>query len=89
MIDIKAAALSGARDIAKARVLYQHGVLRAFDKSGKMVFEAISGEPKPLAGWRRTWTCATSKGTLQIEGKCLCGFWRMARRDALELWGTA
>ena len=89
MIDLRGAALSGARNIAKARVLYQHGILRAFDKAGKMVYEAIATEPKPLAGWRRTWTCETMRGTLRIEGKCLCGWWRLLRRSPEDLWGAA
>lgn len=91
MIDLPAVRLSGAIEIARARVLWFAGILRAFTKDG-LVFETISDKPVPQRAWlSRQWTVRTIRGDITIKARCpTCGGWRkVTKPTAEELWRTA
>lgn len=86
MIDLKAVRVSGAVNIAKARVLWKDGTMKVFGKQG-MIMVTKATEPQRAKGWLRSWIVDTDRGTLKLSAKCQCGWRDVARIPANELWG--
>lgn len=89
MIDLPSVKVSGAFNIARARVLWKEGKLKAFTKDG-VVLELVGvNRPTPNKGWRRSWRAETPYGDITMSAKCsTCGGWRrVTQPTAEELWG--
>jgi hypothetical protein len=87
MVDFPSVRVSGAVTIARARALYNDGVLRLYGKSGRIT-ELQATQPVLKKGWFRSWYTMTDKGILKLSARCLtCGGWRkVTRAKADELW---
>jgi hypothetical protein len=85
--DWLAVELTGAFKSPKARVLWQGGVFKIFDKRG-LIGQLVGNSPVKRPGWRRSWEADTEHGKLYLQGRCIaCGGWiRVATKSKESLW---
>jgi len=89
MIDLPSVKVSGAVSVARARVLWQDGMLRVYTKKGR-VEELRSTEPKRMHGMWPRWAAETNRGQVVFSSRCpSCGGWTAVTRiNREELWAT-
>lgn len=88
MIDFPSVSLSGAIEIARARVLWHEGTLRAYTKNG-LVFETLANAPvEEQTRWQKRFVVQSSRGMIVMKPKCsTCGGWKqVTRKAAFALW---
>ena len=88
MIDHKAVSISGVKNIARARVLWKDGVLKAYTKNG-LVWGVKSEAPTVRkGGWTRHWEANTESGEILMRQRCMtCHGWRKVTKiKAEQLW---
>jgi hypothetical protein len=92
MINLRSVSIRGVFNYARARLLWSDGLMRVYTPDG-LVLELISDQPVRRPGYVHTWDVKTSKGNIEVRGKCItCGgkkWWRVAFAPSEELWRTA
>jgi hypothetical protein len=96
VIDFATVSLQGEPGIpafnsARARVIWNDGLLRVFTVTG-LVLELKTSEPVRLKGLLRSWLVESDVGSIVMRAKCMtCGgppWWRLLRIPMEELWVT-
>lgn len=92
LLDFKSVSMHGAHNFGRVRVLWQDGLLKAFDKHGK-VLEIAATEPVKKKGYIRTWEFVSIVGKTTMRGRCMtCGgsaWWKMLWEPGAKLWQSA
>ena len=89
MIDLKSVSISGVFNFARARVLWNDGMLKVFGLDGSLL-EIMSEQPVRKKGYLMAWGAKTGKGDIIMRNKCMtCGgrkWWRIIYMRKNELW---
>jgi hypothetical protein len=92
MIDRRHVSIRGSFSYARARVLWENGILRIYGPGGIML-EVQSQIPVKKVGYLRAWDIATAKGTIVARGKCMtCGgrkWWKITSMPKDKLWNLS
>lgn len=91
MIDMRSVSLSGALASARARVIWDDGLLKIWNRDG-FVTALKAEKPVKIRGYLARWDTKTERGNLEIRGKCLgCGgrkWWKFMTVSTETLWGS-
>ncbi len=91
MIDFLSMSLTGIANHSRVRVLWEDGLLRAFNVSG-LVLEMKTAQPARLKGFLGRWQIDNDLGPLTMMRRCMTcggpGWWRLLRVPSEELWRT-
>jgi hypothetical protein len=92
MIDFLSMSLVGVSNHSRVRVLWKHGLLRAFSVDG-LVLELKTMKPTRLKGFLSRWQVDNDLGSLTMARRCITcggpGWWKVLRVPSEELWRTA
>jgi hypothetical protein len=84
--------LTGVVNHPRVRVLWNNGLLRAFDVAGSMVFELKTEKPRRIKGTLMSWAADNDIGPLTLKARCMtCGgprWWKVLWTPSEELWRT-
>ncbi len=89
MINFNSVSIRGVFNYARARVIWNDGLLRVFGKDGPML-DIMADKPRKKPGHILTWVVKTAKGDITLRNKCItCGgrrWWRIVNVSNDELW---
>jgi len=92
MINFRSVSIKGAFNHARARVIWNNGVLKVFTING-MILSIGAQRPQVKRGFIRTWDVETAKGNITMRAKCMtCGgrkWWPVYYASDTDLWNSA